>query len=240
MKLKLITLCFIAFNFVVVAQPDTLYQNKSFRIQGQVGINATDFIKNFIVLNSSTVNNVSPYAVNAKVLSGFRFAPAFLIGPRFGMGYVDDVSSSNNEAQDNERSDNLRQRNFRGGLEIQQLISKRFTLLYGVDYVYGTVFQSTVSTFLQPSPTFPFEPTKIRSESTVESKTTGGGLVLGVQFAINRYLVLSTETAFLRQETRSSNQTVSDNPNNTIRPIYGYAKNTRIALPFFINCNFVF
>lgn len=240
MKKLLITSCFLLAGFIAFSQTDTLFRKRSFRIQGQVGINATTFIKNFLVLNSNIIQQVSPYAVNAKALVGFRFAPSFLIGPRFGMGYVENVSSSNNEAQDNERGDKARSRNYRGGLEVQQIISKRFTLIYGADYLYGTNLISTVTTSLRASPNPPFTPIPTRTENLNSSKTTGIGGVIGIQFTVNRHLVLSTEAAFIKEETRGSSETISDNPNNTIRPNFTHNKNTQISLPFFINCNFVF
>ncbi|MCU0442057.1 MAG: hypothetical protein MUE96_06640 [Bacteroidia bacterium] len=240
MKKYTFTLCFLALTFLAFSQSDTLFGNRSFRIQGQVGINATSFIKNFIVLNSSNIPDVSPYSINVKGLVGFKAIPSFMFGPRFGVGYLQRESSSNNEAQDNERSDKEKSRDYRLGLEVQQIISKRFTLLYGIDYVYGMNESSTITTTLRPSPNPPFNGIPTRTETKSDFKTNGFGPFLGIQFAINKYLVLSTEAALIKQEGRGGSRTISDNPNNTIAPTFFQSKSTEITLPFFINCNFVF
>jgi hypothetical protein len=223
------------------AQNDSLFRERSFRFQGQVGINATEFIKQFLVLNNSPVSQVSPFAFNAKFLTGWEVFPSLLIGPRVGVGYSQTHEYSNTDQQDNERSSDDKSRSARFGIELQQQIAKRWIVYYGVDYVNATTTNSTVTTSNGFNPTPPFEPIKIRTEIIDNSKTTGFGPVLGVQFNINRWICLGTETSFYTLTSKGGTKTISTNPNNNNTPeTFTDSKSTQFQLPFFINCNIVF
>jgi hypothetical protein len=233
LTLNAILLFFIAAH----AQSDS---TKTFWIKGQVGVNATGFIKQFVVMNNQALGQTSPFDFNAKAFLGWNRFPSFLIGPRMGFGYRAIHTYSNNEQQNNERSDDNTTRSVRVGLELQQIISKRWVVYYGFDYINAKTEISTVSVSQIFNPVPPFEPVNVRTEIISNSKTTGFGPVLGIQFNVNRHLCLGTETTFYYQQTRGGDKTVSDNPNNNTPETFFDTRTNNIQLPFFINCNIVF
>lgn len=225
------------FFLVSHAQTDS---SKTFYVKGQIGVNATGFLKQFVVLNNATVGQTSPYDFNAKAFIGWNRYPHLLLGPRVGFGYRSTHDYSNNEQQNNERSDDFSSRSLRVGLELQQIISKRWVVYYGFDYINGRSESSTVSVSQVFNPNPPFDPLNVRTQILSNSKTTGFGPVLGIQFNINRHLCLGTETSFYYQQTRGGDKTISDNPNNTTPETFNDSRTNSIQLPFFINCNIVF
>ncbi len=239
MKNLLTLFAFMAFFLSVSAQPDTLFRDKRLRFQGQIGFDASGFLKQFVVLNSTTAPT-SPINFNAKFLTGWNRFPSLLIGPRLGFGYSNTHSYSNNENQNNERSDDSKSRTARIGLEVQQLISKRWIVYYGVDYINGTSSTSTVSTSSIFNPNPPPSILNVRTEITTNEKTFGYGPVLGLQFNINKWMCLGTETAFYSTQTKGGSKTTSSNPNNTVPETFTDSKTTQFTLPFFVNLNIVF
>lgn len=238
---KLLTLsCMLCTCLVLSAQSDSLFNGRTFRYQGQIGVNATTFIKQFVVLNNSTLTQQSPFDVNGKFLIGIKYTPALLIGPRLGFGYSTNHTYSNNEQQNNERSTDVDSRAVRVGLELQQRISKRWTVYYGVDYINSKSSTATISTNSSTT-NFPVPTTTItRTEIASSSKTTGGGPILGVQFNVNRWMCLGTETSFYYTQNINGSKVTSSNPNNTVPESFGDARTMQFTLPFFINCNIVF
>lgn len=221
------------------AQTDSLFKGRTVRFQGQIGINATNFIKQFIVLNNSTQSQLSPFDVNGKFLVGLKYTPSLLIGPRVGFGYSTNHNYSNNEQQNNERSTDNNSRSLRIGLELQQRISKRWTIYYGIDYINNKSSASTITT-TSSTTGFPAVTTTTRTQIASASKSTGGGPILGFQFHLNRWVCLGTETSFYYTQTISGQKISSSNPNNTVPETFADARTTQIILPFFINCNIVF
>ncbi len=221
------------------AQPDSLYHGKKFRFQAQIGFDASGFLKQFIVLNNTTAPT-SPFNFNAKLLTGSSRFPSLLFGPRLGFGYSTLHNYSNNDLQDNERSDDSKSRSMRIGLELQQLISKRWIVYYGLDYINTMSTTSTVSTASVFNPVPPFGTTRVRTEISTNDKTFGYGPVLGIQFNINKWICLGTETAFYTTQSKGGSKTISSNPNNTVPETFTDAKTTQFILPFFINLNIVF
>lgn len=237
---KVITLTLILnVTLFLHAQTDTLFKGKTLRIQGQIGVNITSFVKQFLVLNNTAVTQNSPFDVNAKFLMGFKYVPSVLIGPRAGFGYSTSHNYSNNDLQNNERSSDDNARSLRLGLELQQILSKRWILCYGIDYINSTTSTSTVTTSTINNG-FPPVTTFTRTEIQSSSKSTGGGPILGVQFNLNRWVSLGTETSFYYLESKGGSKTTSSNPNNTIPETFTDAKKVQFLLPFFINCNIVF
>ncbi len=237
---KILSLSALLCLFIgVSAQPDSLFHGNTLRFQGQIGFDASSFLKQFVVLNSTTAP-VSPFSFNGKFLTGWNQFPSLLIGPRVGFGYSTTHNYSNTEQQNNERSDDSKTRSARVGLEVQQLISKRWIVYYGLDYINETSSTSTVSTSPSFNPNPPFEPITVRTEIASNEKTFGYGPVLGLQFNINKWICLGTETAFYTTQTKGGSKTTSSNPNNTVPETFTDSKSTQFILPFFVNLNVVF
>lgn len=220
--------------------PEDETNNKTLRFKGQIGINATDFIKQFIVLNNAAVTAASPYDFNAKAFIGWSRFPSLLIGPRIGFGYRFSHQYSNNEQQNNERSTDSKSRSARVGLELQQAVSKRWVVYYGIDYINSSSSTSTVTVSSVFNPNPPFGQMAVRTDVTTNNKTTGFGPVLGIQFNLNKHICLGTEASFYYQQSKGGDKIESSNPNNTIPETFNDATNTAIRPPFFINCNIVF
>lgn len=226
-------------SLFLTAQNDSLFKSRTFRVQGQIGVNITTFVKQFLVLNNTAVTQTSPFDVNGKLLVGIKYAPSLMIGPRVGFGYSTSHNYSNNDLQNNERSSDNNSRSVRLGLELQQRLSKRWVLYYGADYINSTSSTSTVTTSIISTNTPPFT-SSVRTEIQSSGKSTGGGPILGVQFNLNRWVCLGTETSFYYIQSKGGSKTSSSNPNNTIPETFTDSKSTQFLLPFFINCNIVF
>jgi hypothetical protein len=233
---KLLLLSTLCFSLIKMnAQTAEAFGDKSHRFQAQIGFDATSFLKQFVVLNNSSTPQTSPFNFNAKFLAGLRTHPALLIGPRLGIGFASSHNYSNNSDQTSERSDDSKNKSMRIGIELQQLISKHWTVYYGLDYINQTATNTTVTTF-----TSGFNGQNIRTETIANDKRFGYGPVLGVQFNINKWLCLNTEMAFYSLQGKGGVQTTSSNPQNTTPETFTDSKQTQIILPFFVNFNIVF
>lgn len=213
--------------------PEELFKGKSIRFQGQIGFDATNFLKQFVVPNDAATPATSPFNFNGKFLMGFASHPALLFGPRLGVGYVSTHNYSNNADQNNERSDDSKMRAARIGLEVQHLIAKRWALYYGLDYINQTLSFSTVTTSSFPTP-------GTRTEVVSSDKSFGYGPIMGVQFNINKWICIGTETAFYSIQSKGGTKITSSNTNNTTPETFTDSKSTQIILPFFVNFNIVF
>lgn len=236
-KILMLTAIWLTASYVqaqVQPEPEDAFKDKSVRFQGQVGFDASNFLKQFVVPNDAGTAQTSPFNFNAKFLTGFRSFPSLLIGPRLGVGYSSSHSYSNNETQSNERSDDSKLRAARIGLELQHLISKRWILYYGLDYINQTATFSTVTTSTI------FGGQNVRTEIISNDKSFGYGPIMGVQFNINKWICLSTETAFYSVQSKGGTKITSSNPNNTTPETFTDSKETQIVLPFFVNFNIVF
>jgi hypothetical protein len=220
-------------SWYVQAQSVEDFGDKNIRFQGQIGFDATTFLKQFVVLNNTAPATVSPFNFNGKFLMGKRSHPALLFGPRVGVGYASTHEYSNNEDQSNERSDDSKTKALRVGLELQHRLSWRWSLYYGIDYLNQNSNQATVTT----SSGFPGS---VRTEIVTNDKTTGFGPIMGVQFNINKWMCLGTEMAFYSLNSKGGTKITSSNPNNTTPETFTDSKNTQIVLPFFVNFNIVF
>jgi hypothetical protein len=234
MKKTTAVLLFLCFSCLVFSQTDSSFRDKKTRFHFQAGINATEFLKQFVVFNNNTLPTTSPFDFNLKALAGFSSTPSLLVGPRFGYGYRNTHTYTNNSQQDNERSDDDRSRSLRIGLELQHIVSRRLVLLFGIDYINSISRQSTVTSF--PNPPFGTG----RSEIVTSNKSFGYGPVIGVQFNINRRINLNTEASFYMLESRGGTRSTSSNPNNVVNEVFTDSRSESITLPLFINCNFMF
>lgn len=234
MKKLLALTAFCISLYTVHAQSADVFGDKQVRFQGQVGFDATAFLKQFVVLNNTAPTAVSPFNFNAKFLTGLRSHPALLLGPRVGVGYAYTHNYSNNEDQNNERSDDSKTKGVRFGIELQQILSHRWVLYYGLDYINQNSDESTVTTSTI------FGGQSVRTEIVSKDKTTGYGPVMGVQFNINKWICLSTEAAFYSLQSKGGTKIISSNQNANNPETFSDSKNTQFVLPFFVNFNIVF
>lgn len=205
-------------------------------MQFQVGLNATDFAKQFIVFNSTNLTSNTPYLLNAKILYGRDVGSSFLYGIRAGVGYNDVRTATKSTSSSTERVTESTTLNTRFGLEIQQNLTKRLVIYYGVDYIWGKSSSETVN---NTSGTF-----GSYFKTTSETKTTGAGPVLGIQFNINNHLTIGTEMSWYYQITKggdkSENNFSGSGSNLTITENSINNRSASISVPSFINVNFIF
>ncbi|MBC7384251.1 MAG: hypothetical protein H7296_14890 [Bacteroidia bacterium] len=237
MKNVLLLLNLIMLSSTLFSQ--TEYQSHvANKLSFQAGINATDFIKQFIVLNNNNLNlPLSPYLINFKVFQNVFFKREDLkLGLRAGTGYNFKESSATNNNSSSDFITRIEKFDFRIGIELQQAISKRLVVFYGADYFVHDEKNHTESRILNtPSPPQNSDPT------ITEDKLTYKGIsgVMGLQFNFNKHLNINTEM-LLGYRTGQGNTTLSG-PNfpkgrrdaNGIREFF-------LIPPSFINLNFMF
>lgn len=212
--------------------------------QYQVGMNATNFIKQFIVPNNMASTNLNPYDFTAKMLyhpnSDFSSSHNnMLYGLRFGFGYTDTRNAQFDVLANTESSSTTNVKNIRFGLEAQHILSDRWTFYYGLDYIWGYNSAITNSSFVSGGNNALF-----KTNTSDVTHTTGAGPVLGAQFKLNRHICLSTELSlyFTRFDGSSVTKTyntftqVSDVPSN----INTNGRKSNIIAPTFIQFNFIF
>jgi opacity protein-like surface antigen len=238
-KLLLLATIVSVFSIQSYAQSSPEANDHFFRFQGQLGFDATAFLKQFIVINNAASPVASPFSYNGKFFVGIAPFPKLMVGPRIGLGYATTHNYSNDENQSNERSDDTKDRSVRVGLELQQIVAFRWRVYYGFDYINSVSTNSTVSSSQVFNPNPPFGTMKVRTEIADNNKSFGFGPVVGVQFNINKWMCLGTETAFYIQ-SKGGTKVTSSNPNNTTPETFTDSKSTQVILPFFINFNIVF
>lgn len=217
---------------------DSQESGKNFEYQ--IGINATSFIKSFIVLNNNTIpsnGNVPQFALNYKMLyNKQKLSENLRYGLRLGGTYT---SSENGTASDG-NVNNTKSLTYaaRVGVELQQKVSKRLVLYYGLDYLMNSTEQETVSSFQVFTGIF-------QTTTTTQTNSAKGlGPIVGFQFNINRYMNVSTEASLYfingQGESKSVSTRSDGQPVNNQSPIASSLTQSTIALPNFINFNVVF
>jgi hypothetical protein len=204
--------------------------NKSYQIQG--GLNVIGFVRQFVNFSGNNNNiTTSPYSLNAK---GFYFLKKSnsLIGLRLGAGFVSNNSS--NETSTNKNESLTEESNFRIGFEYQKLITKRWIVYAGIDYISSNRVNNAKNSFFDQFQNVTF------SSSNFSSVLDGGGLVFGVQFNLNKYLLISTESTFYYGDSYQITRTESSNQFNVQPPQVIKSKSTQLTLPNMLNFCFKF
>ncbi len=235
LKTLLLVLMLNVFN--VIAQNDSTYGNKKLYFQNQIGINATNFIKQFLSLNSASLGAPSSYDFNYKLLVGWNSKSTLLAGLRTGVGYTTSSKNSNNITDGTSRNSDNNSFAWRIGAELQQKISKSWLVYYGVDFV-RTVSENNTQSVINNGSTF--NPNLVTTTSTDNSKIIGWGPVIGVQFRVTKRICLATEASFYLTQTTGGQKTTSSNPNNNVSETTISDKNTSIVTPTFVNFNIIF
>ncbi len=116
----------------------------------------------------------------------------------------------------------------RVGVEFQYILTKRWNLYAGLDYIYGKTVVNSSSTFTN------FNNQVFFSETKDYRERTGFGPVVGIQFNISERLALGTELSmYTITETMTRRSTNSSSPNSD-QVMYSSSKNTLVQVPSFI------
>lgn len=187
----------VVFIFTVIFCNSLKAQDTSFNssiYNHQIGLNATEFIKQFLILNNNNLPNNSPYLVTYKYLTNGK-------GLRTGLGATMTNSNRNPNNGTSSISTQGLSINFRIGYEKQYSISKRWQYYVGFDVLYDYSLSRTKTASVSG---FPPQTTEISSGT--ESFGVAGGPVLGVQFMLGKRISFNAETnAYYRySETRIS------------------------------------
>lgn len=211
--------------------------------QFQIGLNATDFIKQFAVPNNLAITNPNPYLINGKVLwSSKDIEDPFLFGIRTGFGYDYTRIESKKTVDGTENKSEETNYSSRYGIEMQHKIGKRWRVLAGYDFIWSTLESETLNITLS-TPT-----SKSSSYNQVNSETTtdGSGPFIGIQFNVTPRIVLSTEMLFYFEREIGKETTYNKTTNTlgvTVETTNEQTKNNRttnLVAPGFININFLF
>lgn len=126
----------------------------------------------------------------------------------------------------------------RVGLELQQKVSKRIVIYYGVDFLSNSSELENVSSFQIFSGVFQ------TTNTTQTSFAKGLGPIVGFQFNINKFMNVSTEASlyFLngQGESKSVSTRTDGQPVNNQSPTASSLTQSTVALPNFVNFNIVF
>ena len=201
-------------------------------MQYQIGFAATNFLKELVVPNNVTSTNKSPYDFNAKAF--YTKDGKIFYGLRFGLGYSNTRNAQFNILSNSESTSEDVTTNFRLGFELQQHLSDRWTIYYGLDYIYGNSNTTTIATFNNGS--------SIEKDISKDRKhTTGLGPVMGLQFRINKHICLGTELTLYFTQFDGGSITTTSNPssNPIISDINNNGRNSNIIVPTFINLNII-
>ncbi len=243
MKTATFILLFIIGSLDLCSQ--TTKPDSGFQVQNQVGIDATNFIKTFISLSTTApavTENVPVFMLNYKCLfSNFILPSNVKYGLRIGANYTNTKKDVSTETTfDNSTSTNLA---WRAGIELQQQINKHWIFYYGIDYLNAHITderKTKINEFSSSNPVY------VTSSTTNSTKLNGFGPIIGIQFNLNKYLCLSTETSlyFISGSSTQETTQVSSDPSRISvtnqPPSETTIKQSTIALPAFINFSFMF
>jgi hypothetical protein len=201
----------------------------------QVGVNVSDFVRQYLVINSSNLNlTPSPYDFNIKLFQNkLVLHPNTRLGFRGGVGYkLAESSNTQNNSSSNFKTYS-QSFNIRLGVEFQHDLTKRLTVFYGLDFRNSKSKNNTENWFNNGNG-------QIETSSNEQSsKSRGAQLAFGVQYKITNYLNLNTEALFGYVTGESSTRFTS-----TSLPIpridAGGERNFIFSAPSFINLNFMF
>jgi len=161
--------------------------------KNEVGINATSFIKNFLSLNASDVDEGN-YMLTYKRHNGNK-ALRLGLGGRFSQVTEDIEGGGKLTTKDNLAA-------IRIGYELKKRVSNKWNIYYGIDAIADyTQSVSKTSSFLN---TGEIESVNLSSEQIA----FGGGPVLGIQFFISKNITLATEgSLYYRYNTENKKET---------------------------------
>lgn len=202
-------------------------------LQYQVGISVTNFIKQFVVPNTTAITTVNPYDFNGKVLWFPGEKKGY--GLRLGYGYKDARNASFNMLTNQESTNESRTRSLRVGVEMQYIINERWVVYGGLDYINNLDKSLTINTFGGGGGSV------FRDVTNESTHQTGYGPVLGIQFNLGKYICLSTEASLYFTDFSGGVVTTTTFPGSPIATqIDRNGRSANIITPSFINLNIKF
>ena len=191
---KLVVFIFaVSFCMGLKAQ-DTSFNSSIY--QHQLGLNGTEFIKQFLILNNNNLPNNSPYLLTYKYITDG-------VGLRTGLGGTMTNSSRNPNNGTPSISTQGMTINFRIGFESQYTLGKRWLYYVGFDAFYDYSLSRT-----KTSSTSGFPPKTTEITSGTESFGVGAGPVLGIQFMLGKRISFNAESnAYYRYSENRVSQT---------------------------------
>lgn len=172
----------IASPFLGFSQTENTPPVKQKRFHHQVGVQVNELIRQvFQFGNGSTSANNNPYLLvyHINTLKGGW-------GARLGVGYTY-RSFTDNDAV-NKRESDINNMQLRLGIEKAFQLSGKWTVGIGVDGLYNTDNNKTISTTKA-------QDTSV-TVSTTEVRSMGGGAMGWLRYNLTDYIVLGTETSF--------------------------------------------
>ena len=175
-----------------ISQSDSTLRHKKYKMEHDININTTFFIKQLINFSSSSLA-ISPYIV------GYKFFPVKNHGIRFAIGGNFSKHTQNPDSTDVQITNNS-EIDYRIGYEYRHFFGKSWVFFAGVDFVNSFVNNSS-----RVNSTFDIVTTSTKTWSI------GGGPVAGIQVNINKRISLFTETAFYYTFASTKNKVSSLN-----------------------------
>lgn len=189
---KLVVFIFSLSLFLSANAQDTSFNSSDY--PHQLGLNSTEFIKQFLILNNNTLPNNTPYLLTYKHIDDGS-------GLRMGLGGTMTNSSRNPNNGTPSISTQGMTINVRIGFESQHKLSKRWLYYVGFDAFYDYSLSRT-----KTSSTSGFPPQTTEITTGTEGFGVGAGPVLGIEFKLGKRISLNAEsTAYYRySELRGS------------------------------------
>jgi hypothetical protein len=177
MRLLIILGIAVSCLYSAAQSADSLQVAKKKKIDHEVFINTTFFIKQIISLSNSNLE-ISPYIIGYKVFPGKHHGLRFSIGGNWNY----------NRQKPDSTFVQIRKSNsvdYRVGYEYRHGFGKRWAFFGGVDFING----------------FSGSSNRVNSNTDIlttqdKSFTVGGGPVIGIQLNISKRIFVFTETAF--------------------------------------------
>lgn len=186
---KSILLFFTTLLTISLFAQDDMEKNKSH----EIGVNATSFIKNFLSLNASDVDEGN-YVLTYKKHKG-NSALRIGLGGKFSQVNEDIEGGGKLTTKDNFAA-------LRIGYEWKKSVSQKWNIYYGLDAITDYTQQvSKTSSFLN---TGEVENINLSSDQIA----FGGGPILGIQFFISKNITLATEgSLYFKFNTENEKET---------------------------------
>jgi hypothetical protein len=178
------------------------------------GINCTQFIKQYLSLNTLNTSNL-PYLLTGNVVYrnfGLRYGLNYIMNNSENLG----KSTSLSNPLPNDETQKIVSNLFTGrvGLFYYQRVNRKFIVNYGLDFLFSkdyTLNQTNNSTFNVSNSgsqnTTITTVTKARSKTLVNS--LGGGPFIGIQYFFTKNVSIGTESSIYLIDSET-NQTISN------------------------------
>jgi hypothetical protein len=200
-------------SYAQVSDSTAVHKKKKSKVEYDVAINTTFFVKQIINLSSSNLE-ISPYIV------GFNLFPVRDHGIRLAVGgsFTHSTQTPDSTFVQISKTSEV---DYRIGYEYRHFFGKRWVFFAGVDFINSFTVNST----------------KVNSSTDIITTSNntmmlGGGPVLGIQVNISRHISLFTETAFYYSYATTTSKTNSLNfPDLNVNKVSDIEETGKFVLP---------